>query len=139
MKKVLLTLVGLIIFFSDGNGQIQKQKDIGTLVQGILDLPKLQWIYHSEASERVPVKVLASGLVTKELKLTKFDKPVLILTKDEIESKRIIDYVSFQRLELKGDTVTFHLTYDIEGAFADGKLFWTQDKWVVKDYRVGER
>jgi hypothetical protein len=139
MKKVLLTLVGLIIVISDGNGQIQKQKDIVTLVQGILDLPRLQWIYHPEASERVPVKVLASGLVTKELKLTKFDKPVLILTKDEIESKKITDYVNFKRLELKGDTLAFHLTYDIEGAFADGKLFWTQDKWVVKDYRVGER
>lgn len=139
MKKILLTLFGLIIIVSDDNGQIQKQKDIGTLVQGILDLPKLQWIYHPEASERVPVKVLASGLVTKELKLTKFDKPVLILTKDEIESKKITDYVNFKRLEFKGDTVTFHLTYDIEGAFADGKLFWAQDKWVVRNYRVGER
>ena len=139
MKKVLLTLFGLIIIVSDHNGQSQKQKDIAVLIQGILDLPKLQWIYHPEASERVPVKVLANGLVTKELKLTKFDKPVLLLTKEEIESKKITDYINFKRLELKGDTATFHLTYDIEGAFADGKLFRTQDKWVVKDYRVGER
>jgi hypothetical protein len=139
MKKLLLTLFGLIIIVSEGHGQIQKKKNIGTLVQGILDLPKLQWIYHPEAIERVPVKVLASALVTKELRLTKFEKPVLILTEDEIKSKKITDYVNFKRLEFKGDTVTFYLTYDIEGAFADGKLFWTQDKWVVKNYRVGER
>ncbi|MCZ8022834.1 MAG: hypothetical protein O9294_13795 [Cytophagales bacterium] len=138
MKKILLTLFGLIIFVSDDNGQIQKQRDIGTLVQGILDLPRLQWIYHPEASERLPVKVLASGLVTKDLKLKKFDKPVLVLTKDELELKKIPDYVNFKKLEFKGDTVTFYLTYDIEGAFADGKLFWTGDKWVVRNYRVGE-
>ncbi len=139
MKKILLTLFGLVIIISDDNGQTQKQKDVGTLVQGILDLPKLQWIYHPEAKERIPVKVLASGFITEELKLTKFGKPVLILTKEEIESKKITDYVSFKRVEFEGDTVTFHLTYDIEGAFADGKLIWTKDKWVVKNYRVGER
>jgi hypothetical protein len=139
MKKILLTLIGLLIFVQDDNGQIQKQKDIGALVQTILDLPELQWIYHPETTERVPVKVLTNGLVTKKLKLTKFDKPVLILTKDEIESKKITDYIDFKQIDFKGDTVTFHLTYDIEGAFADGKLFWSQDKWVIKDYRVGER
>jgi hypothetical protein len=139
MKRFLLTLFGLIIIVSDNNGQIQKEKEIGTLIQGILDLPKLQWIYHPEASERVPIKVMASGLVTKDLKLTKFDKPVLILTKDELQFKKIQDYIHFKKLEFKGDTVTFHLTYDIEGAFAVGKIFWAGDKWVVRNYRVGER
>ena len=54
------------------------------IIQDILDLPKLQWIYRSEMPDRLPIKILKSEIVTKELKLKKFDKDVLILTKEEL-------------------------------------------------------
>jgi hypothetical protein len=116
----------------------EKVNEIQTLVQDILDLPRLQWIYHPEVHERLPVKILESGLVTKNLKLRKFDKDVLIMTKDELEANKTLDFVNIEELFFKGDTLSFYLTYDVEGAFADGKYVWTGDKWRVLNYTVGE-
>jgi hypothetical protein len=112
--------------------------EIQILMQDILDLPKLQWIYHPEVQERLPVKILESGLVTKELQLRKFDKDVLIMTKDELEKNKTLDFVNIEELSFKGDTLTFYLTYKVEGAFAEGKYVRTGDKWKILDYAVGE-
>ena len=122
--------------------EIEKEKiEIETeiLIQDILDLPELQWIYHPEVKDRLPVKLLASGLVTKEMNLRKFDKDVLILTTEEVEMKKIPDYVFIEELFFVGDTVKFYLTYDVEGVFADGKFIRVQGKWKPLDCVVGER
>lgn len=116
----------------------KKGNEIEILVQDILDLPELQWIYHPEVKGRLPIKILESGLVTKELNLSKFNKEVLILTKEELEINKIPDYVFIEELFFVGDTVKFYLTYDVEGAFADGKFVRVQGKWTPLDYAVGE-
>jgi hypothetical protein len=89
----------------DSTPQEKRVNEIQTLVQDILDLPRLQWIYHPEAKDRLPVKVLESGLVTRNLRLTKFDKDVLIMTKDELEKSKSLDYVNIEELFFKGDTL----------------------------------
>jgi hypothetical protein len=53
------------------------------IAQKILDLPKLQWIYHPEVKERLPVKVLESELIDKNLNLIKFGQKVRILSMSE--------------------------------------------------------
>lgn len=113
--------------------------EIQVLIQDILDLPKLQWIYHPEVADRLPVKLLQSGLVTKDLKLRKFDNDVLILTQNELVVNKMTDYVFVEKLLFKGDTLSFSLTYDVEGAFADGKFARINGKWTILNYEVGER
>ena len=108
------------------------------IVQKILDLPKLQWIFHPEVKERLPVKVLESELIEKNLNLNKFGQKVRILSMSELEKEGIKDYVVFDKIVIAKDTTEFELHYKIEGAGCNGKLLNENGKWKVIDYSVWE-
>jgi hypothetical protein len=113
-------------------------KDTELIAQKILDLPRLQWIYHSEINERLPVKVLESELIKKNITLTKFGRKVRILSISEIEKEGINDYVVFDRIEIKEDTTEFEISYRIEGAVCSGKFIKQDKEWRILDYSVYE-
>jgi len=109
------------------------------IAQKILDLPKLQWIYHPEIKERLPVKVLESELIDKSLNLNKFGQKVRILSLEELKKEKIKDYIIFEKLEIKTDTTDFKLHYEIEGAGSSGKFVIENEKWIIFDYSVWEK
>ncbi|MCL7755106.1 hypothetical protein [Polaribacter sp. Z022] len=108
------------------------------IAQKILDLPKLQWIYHPEAKERLPVKVLESELIDKNLSLNKFGQKVRILSISELEKEGIKDYVIFNRIKIENDITDFEISYRIEGAGCSGKFFKQNGEWEIQDYSVWE-
>jgi hypothetical protein len=108
------------------------------IAQKILDLPKLQWIYHPEVKERLPVKVLESELIDKSLNLNKFGQKVRILSVSELENEGIKDYVIFDKIKIGKDTTDFELHYKIEGAGCSGKFLNENGKWKIIDYSVWE-
>ena len=121
------------------NGITQTELNETELIaQKILDLPKLQWIYHPEVKERLPVKVLESKLIDKNLNLKKFGQKVRILSISELEKEGIKDYVMFDEIKIGKDTTDFELHYKIEGAGCSGKLLKENGEWKVIDYSVWE-
>ncbi|WP_156099834.1 hypothetical protein [Cellulophaga lytica] len=108
------------------------------LVQKILDLPKLQWIYHPELKERLPVKVLETAMIEKSFNLNKFGQKVRILSKSELENEGIKDFVIIDKIKIKKDTAEFGLSYKIEGAGCIGKFFKQNGEWKIIDYSVWE-
>lgn len=108
------------------------------IAQKILDLPNLQWIYHSEVAERLPVKVLESELIEKGFDLNKFEQNVRIMSLTELEKEGIKDYVEFHKLEFKTDTLEFEISYKIEGAGSAGKFINENGDWKILDYSVWE-
>jgi hypothetical protein len=108
------------------------------LVQKILDLPKLQWIYHPELKERLPVKVLETATIEKSFNLNKFGQKVRILTKSELENEGIKDFVIIDKIKIEKDTAEFGLSYKIEGAGCSGKFFKQNEEWKIMDYSVWE-
>ena len=148
MKKSLLILFGLLCFISckenknpDSSGskpgQMEKTNETELVVQKILDLPDLQWVYHPELKERLPVKVLKTEQITEKLDLKKFGRKVSILSPEELEKEHITDYVSIQ-LDFSNDTLKFDLEYKAEGAVASGKMVKKNGEWIVVDYSVAE-
>ena len=109
------------------------------IVQKILDLPELQWVYHQELKERLPVKVLESKLIDKRLILHKFGQTVSILSMSELEKEGIKDYVVFNKIEISKDIAYFALNYKIEGAGCSGKLIKENGEWSFSNYSVWER
>ena len=61
------------------------------------------------------------------------------MTKEELEINQILDYVSIEELLFIGDTLKFYLTYNVEGAVAEGKFVKTGAKWKIIEYVVSER
>jgi hypothetical protein len=108
------------------------------IIQEILDLPNLQWIYHPESKERLPVKMLESDLIKKTFNLYKFGQKVRILSTLELKKEGINDYVVIDKLEVKKDTTDFEISYKIEGAGSAGKFVKENGEWKVLDYSVWE-
>jgi hypothetical protein len=118
MKKIVGILLMVLVFISSKNtpktiaenqsysensitqSKIIKSESSQTelIAQKILDLPKLQWIYHPEVKERLPVKVLESELIDKTLNLNKFGQKVRMFSMSELEEEGIKDYVIFAKL-----------------------------------------
>ena len=108
------------------------------IIQEILDLPNLQWIYHPESKEILPVKMLESDLIKKTFNLYKFGQKVRILSTLELKKEGINDYVVIDKLEVKKDTTDFEISYKIEGAGSAGKFVKENGEWKVLDYSVWE-
>lgn len=108
------------------------------IIQKILDLPKLQWIYHSENKKRLPVKVLETEFIKKTFNLYKFGHKVRISSQNEFENDGIKDYIVFEKLEIKEETTEFLLFYKIEGVHCRGKLLNNSGKLRVLQYSVFE-
>jgi len=108
------------------------------ITQKILDLPKLQWIYHPELKERLPVKVLETELIKKNFNLNKFGQKVRILSLSELEKEGIKDYVIIDKIKIRKDTTDFKLSYKIEGAGCSGKFLKENRVWKILDYSVWE-
>ena len=153
MKKIIGTILTILFLVScknlekpvtensliPENKQIQSEsKQTESIVQKILDLPKLQWIYHPELEERLPVKVLETELIRKGFELNKFQQEVRIISQSELEKERILDYVIFHKLEIKNNTADFKLSYNIEGASCNGKLLKEKSNWTILNYSVWE-
>ena len=109
-----------------------------SIVQKILDLPKLQWIYHSELKERLPVKVMETEIIEKNFNLNKFGQKVRILSLTELENEGIKDFVIIDKMKINKDTIKFELSYKIEGAGYSGKFLKQNGKWTILDYSVWE-
>lgn len=108
------------------------------IVQKIIDLPNLQWIYHPELKERLPVKVLETEMIEKNFNLNKFGQKVRILSKSELENEGVKDFLIIDKLKIEKNTAEFRLHYKIEGAGCSGKFFKKNGEWQIQDYSVWE-
>lgn len=108
------------------------------IVQKILDLPKLQWIYHSEIKERLPVKILDTELIEKNFNLYKFGQKVRILSPYELKEERISDYIEFHKLEFYSGSLQFELSYKTEAVGSSGTFIKENKKWKIIEYSVWE-
>lgn len=149
MRKSTLILFGFLLLISckankksgadeSKTNSIKKINETEMAVQKILDLPKLQWIYHPELPQRLPVKLLKTAEISSNLNLNKFGQRVKIMSRAELENEGIKDVVEFDRLAIKNDTTDFELHYQVEGVSCAGKMVKVNGEWTILDYTVWE-
>lgn len=108
------------------------------LIQQILDLPKWQWVYHSDVPGKLPVKILKNNIVDDTMQLYKFNQKLLFLSLQELEAQKLKGYIEVKELRLHFDTVNFKIEYQTEGAFAIGQFVMKNNNWVLDNYSIGE-
>ena len=149
MRKSILILISLLLINSckennktyDSQAlleQTEQNNETELIAQKILDLPKLQWIYHPEIKERLPIKILESNIIDKNVRLEKFDRKVKIISSSELKKLKIKDYIEFKYLVIKSDTAEFKLSYKIEGVGSKGKFVKNNGEWKILQYKVWE-
>ncbi|QXP60842.1 hypothetical protein [Olleya sp. HaHaR_3_96] len=115
-----------------------EDNQIEWIVQQILNLTKLQWIFHPELKEKLPVKLMETALIKKNFTLYKFKHKVRILSPSEIEKEGIKDFVFIDIIKIKSKMIDFKLHYKIEGISCSGTFLKERGTWKITAYSVFE-
>ncbi|MES2555896.1 MAG: hypothetical protein V4604_07090 [Bacteroidota bacterium] len=128
---VLLLFVGL-------SAQAQTDQDKKEIMQLCLDLPALQPYFHSEQPERLPIIIKSNGKVP-QASLSKFGKPVVYMSPDDIDAKGTQTALEFMRFEVTAESATIMYRYNIEGLMVTVLLKKAKGVWAVTDSKLVER
>jgi len=121
------------------NAKIKSQETIKTqvIVQKILDIPEIQWIYHPEIKNRIPVKLLETKKINKNIQLIKFNKKIIIIsTTNENTCK---DCLKINYRTINKNTISVKMAYPIEGVTLSGKLLRVNKEWKLFFLSITER
>jgi hypothetical protein len=113
------------------NSCSEVQKKIA-LVQSVIDLPKLQKYY--EVQENFGQKFLAiqSGdLIDSAVVLEKFGLPVKVLSKEEIDTRKIQAYIEFKEINIGTDSATVFMKYPVHGIGLKASFKSTDCNWLL--------
>ncbi len=146
MKISILIAVSIICFISCKknyrstilNQEKLKKDEISPIVQLIIDIPEIQWMYHPEIKDRLPIKILKTKQINELEGVTKFDEKVKLFSLSELTSKKLDDYLLITLNEKTKDTVTFKLLYAVEGIKVYGKLIKQDKNWKIRNTNVIE-
>lgn len=132
MKRTFLffmtTVFMCMMSCSKANNDLQK------ICQLTLDLPALQQYYHVEdAPGRKPLVILKNEFIEGYFNLSKFGKPVIVLSREEIHQKKIAAYFEFTSIEQSENSAITKFSYPVEGI--RGKVTF---KKIGKNWKITE-
>lgn len=143
MTRCLAIIVTFLSFLSTGCREkevVPSDYDLQQICQLALDVDQLQKYYHPEVEGRVPVIMLENpycGHRTPSLK--KFDKPVLVLSREEIEKRHIEAYITVERTDFRQSTAKLLIEYPVEGLIVVIEYQKKDSKWLVTNHWAAER
>jgi hypothetical protein len=111
--------------------------DAQSVLQIVLDAPKLQQYFHPTAEGRVPVVLSGAGL-SPDLRLEKFGQPVRVLERPATSDKPA-PVVEVVRLDIEGGRATVELRYEVEGLRVRAELTRGSAGWSIATFDLAER
>ena len=116
----------------------QNLQDKQTILQKCIDLPALQNFFHvDKLPERVPLIIYFADYKAHDIKLTKFNTAVKIITdKDSLKTKAYLDIKKFEITNNKADVL---LNYSIEGIQVQITLTKINDNWTLQTSKLTEK
>ncbi len=115
--------------------------DIKEIFKIVINLPELQYLHLKQFPERLPLKILEFGDINaNSLKgITKFGKPIKVVTKAEIVSNQIKDYLGVGDWSPVNGTLRLQLYYPIEGITINCMFKKEDKKWSLTDSMIIEK
>ena len=110
------------------------KNDISTkVIELILDHDEIQQYFHPKVENRVPVRVVTNNLIPANITISKFDEPVMFLSK-ALENPNL-EIVTFTH---NSDSVEFLIRYDVEGVTISGKASIEEGQVILNVFNVVE-
>ncbi len=133
----------IILLLSCGNSKNVQECDIEAvltgLVQTIIDVPKFQDYFRvQETLKQSDFIIIKSPLFHENLSVEKLGRKVQFLDKREASELGLKCYLTFERLDIKEDTLRVQLRYEIQGAYFYATMIRNQCTWTVLDSVVEE-
>lgn len=133
------TIVSLVIFLLAGLGSFaQTDQDKQAILQQCIDLPALQTYLHPETAGRVPLVIINNGTIPV-LQLSKFGKPVVFKSDDEIEASGNKAALDFVRFDITAESATVIYRYKVEGIMLTVLFKKNKADWTISDSKIVER
>lgn len=140
MKKLIISA----IFFlqlgcanAERNGAFNSN-DFCKILQLTIDLPKLQQFFHEkEIQNRSPLRVAVEDTDVTCIKLTKFNKKVILVDKNTI-SNQSIPFLELLKIDISTNLAIMSAAYSVEGIKITARLKKTDGSWELYESHVVE-
>ena len=135
MRKYF-SLILLSFFAVFGIAQSYSDKKI--VIQKCIDLEELQPYFHEDLEGRKPLIIFDNGVLPNTLKLTKFDEPVVFMTKLDMFTYGKIAYLHFTTFTISTEKAEVIFKYDVEGITVKVSLVKIGGVWEVESESIVE-
>lgn len=109
------------------------------LISSTFNLPALQKYYKVQETLKQNELVLLENEFVKDVgKLEKFNYPIKIYSKSEIQDKGIKAYLEYKSIKINGDTAFVHYRYDVQGIGIESSYLYKKREWVLLKYDLCE-
>lgn len=133
------TIVSLVIVLFAGLGVFaQTDQDKQAVLQQCIDLPALQTYLHPEMAGRVPLVIIDNGTIPA-LQLSKFGKPVVFKSDEEMDASGNNAALDFVRFDMTSESATVIFRYKAEGIMLTVLFKKNKSEWVISDSKIVER
>ncbi len=134
--RFIISLSVLLSIHSCGE-KCDDSRQFQYLIRAVIDDPNLE-AYYTHKNGKPLQLVIAADKLERELRLTKFDQPVLILSADEIKSRQIKAHISFDSLAIRSDSAYVIFRYRVQGIVSKNRYVWINCKWKLVSSRFGQ-
>lgn len=137
MKQLPLILLFFLFSILAFGQTISDQEEV---IQKCIDLDILQpYFQENELEGRKPLIISDNGNVRPDLKLTKFDEPVLFMTTEELFFYDKSAYLEFEKFDMDQNRATIVLNYTIEGLSIFVVFNKKDNIWQIESKKLNEQ
>ncbi len=149
LKPILLLLTILILGCKDNVETNLSSQDSGVLIQecfskldkenalqAIFENQDFQTFLHPEIEDRLPLKIVKTQFITKDLGIYIKDNKSLITDSTDVSEATV--RLKIENKNCQSKKIAYVLFYPIEGAFVKGEVIKNDKIWVVNVESSGE-
>ncbi len=140
MKKLIVITI-FFVQFGYANAERKSSfssDDFCKILQLTINLPKLQQFFHEEEIQsRSPLRIAVKDTKVGCIKLTKFNKKVILVDKNTI-SKQSFPFLELLKMDISSNFATINAAYSVEGVKVTATLKKTDGKWELYESQVVE-
>lgn len=144
----LYLLIFTIFFISCSSTTNKKQitesnctemQNLQKLLYEVINLAELQQYYNvQKVINQEQLVIVKNDIHRDSINLNKFELPVLFLTKEEIEKRKIEAYIEFKELKIQGDSARVYFRYDIQGVGCKVIFTLNDCNWKIENVDLWE-
>lgn len=140
MRNIIIHSFLLLLFFcgSCSNEKCNAVDLKNDLITECLDIEPFQKYIDNETFRRSGIIIKKNASLDKSIQINKFNKPVLVITEEDIKKNNFLDFIWFEKLNINNDTADVLFRYGAQGVGVKVKFILKKCKWGVKDLSIWE-
>jgi hypothetical protein len=143
-----ISFLVLILLTSCGNNSVNDKNirfenedslKLKKLILSTIELPALQEFYNVQTTlNQNDIVVLASEYTIGVRFTDEFNRPIRILSREEIQNDSIKAYLDYKKILFSNDTAFVYYRYDVQGVGIETTYLYENSNWKLDKYKLWE-